>query len=149
MGGVGMGSTRLRRARRRRLVVAGVVRSVLSLPRHARAENADEGGFWKDFGLGVGAVVTNIVYMPAKFVWATIGAVVGGLAYGLTLGSTETANAIWEPTLGGNYVLTPSMLAGEEKFSFSGDAETQPPTLSPEEAAKDPHLQEYDGQWTQ
>lgn len=145
-----MGSTRFGLVRRRRLVVAVVMSSVLALPVHARAENADEGGFWKEFGLGVGAVVTNVVYMPAKFVWATIGAVVGGLAYGLTLGSTETANAIWEPTLGGNYVLTPRMLAGEEKFSFSGAAETTPPaTLSEDEAAKDPHIREYDGQWTQ
>lgn len=101
---------------------------------------ADTGSFWKDVGLGAGAAVTNVLYIPAKLVYASVGGVVGGLAYVVTLGSTETANAIWEPTLGGTYVLTPRMLAGEEKLHFNG----QPP-----EPPAEPSFQEYDSQWAE
>lgn len=102
--------------------------------------SADSGSFWGDVGLGAGAALGNVLYIPAKLVYASVGGVVGSLAYLVTLGSTETANAIWEPTLGGTYVLTPGMLAGEEKLHFNG----QPP-LPPEE----PSYQEYDsGGWS-
>lgn len=101
-------------------------------------ESADSGSFWGDVGAGTGAALSNILYIPAKLVYATVGGVVGGLAYVVTLGSTETANAIWEPTLGGTYVLTPGMLRGDEKLHFNG----QPPELPP-----DPTFQEHDAQW--
>lgn len=101
-------------------------------------ESADSGSFWGDVGAGTGAALSNILYIPAKLVYATVGGVVGGLAYVVTLGSTETANAIWEPTLGGTYVLTPGMLCGEEKLHFNG----QPPEL-----AAEPTFQEQDSQW--
>ena len=117
----------------------GILALVIALvPVHVGAElsagaSADERGFWKDVGLNAGAGVVNLGYIPVKILYAAAGGLVGGLAYLVTLGSTETANAIWEPTLGGTYVLTPKMLAGEEKLHFNGA-----PIPAPRESATSP-----------
>ncbi len=113
-------------------------------PAHADLQkagaSADDGSFWKDAGVGAGAALTNVLYIPTKLVYAAVGSLVGGLAYVVTLGSTETANAIWEPTLGGTYVLTPRMLTGEQKLHFNG----QPPV-----PAEDPSFKESDAEWAE
>ena len=75
-----------------------------------------------DFGIGVGTIATNLIYMPAKFVYATLGGLTGGFAYCLTGGRMDIANAVWRPSLGGTYVVTPSMLRGEDPIYFSGVA---------------------------
>jgi hypothetical protein len=104
----------------RALVVAAVVATSLSgTVRTARAEES----FGRTVGLGAGAAFTNLLYMPAKLVYATLGGVTGGLAYLLTIGNLEVANAVWRPSLGGTYVVTPKMLAGEDQIHFSGSVE--------------------------
>ena len=75
---------------------------------------------WGDAGYGTLAVVTNIFYMPAKLVYASVGLVTGGLAYVLTVGDDDTAKSIWSPSLGGTYVVTPAMLRNDEPILFSG-----------------------------
>jgi len=87
------------------------------------AESQDEHQYASDFGMGVGAVFVDLVYMPVKFVYATLGGLTGGLAYILTVGRTDTATAIWRPSLGGTYVVTPSMLRGDEPIHFSGQVD--------------------------
>ena len=133
-----------RRSRIFTIVGALALVGVFMLPvQSARAElsggaQADESSFWEGVGLGAGAAVANLAYMPAKLIYAAAGGAVGGLAYLVTFGSTETANAIWEPTLGGTYVLTPKMLAGEEKLHFNGQ-----PAIPSEPAYRD-----QDGGWS-
>jgi hypothetical protein len=73
-----------------------------------------------DFGIGVGTVFTNVLYMPVKVVYATLGAITGGFAFVLTGGRMETASAIWVPAMGGTYVISPNMLRGEDPIYFSG-----------------------------
>ncbi len=68
----------------------------------------------------VGTVATDLFYVPAKLVYAGIGAVTGGFGWVLTGGNTAAAKAIWTPSLGGTYVITPSMLEGKKKVHFSG-----------------------------
>jgi hypothetical protein len=97
--------------RARALVVAGVLL--------ASASPARAGGF-EDAGWGIATVFTNVLYMPAKIVYATVGAVTGGLTWCVTGGDTETANKVWVPTLEGTYVVTPPMLRGEEPINFVG-----------------------------
>jgi hypothetical protein len=87
------------------------------------AESEDEHQYASDFGLGVGAVFVDLVYMPLKFVYATLGGLTGGLAYVLTAGRSDTATAIWRPSLGGTYVITPAMLRGDEPIHFSGQVD--------------------------
>jgi hypothetical protein len=88
------------------------------LPMGARAEDGRRAG--KDAGVGVATVAANVVYIPAKLLYAGAGGLTGLLAYGLTLGSRETATEIWVPSIGGDYVLTSDMVRGQQKFHFSG-----------------------------
>jgi hypothetical protein len=86
-------------------------------PTLARAD-----GLLEDAGVGAGTALLNLVYIPLKLTYATLGAVTGGLAYALTVGRTDTARNIWEPTMGGTYALSPDMLRGDRPIYFSGKA---------------------------
>ena len=90
----------------------------------AEAQAEEDHRFASDFGVGVGAVFTNLFYMPTKFVYATLGGITGGFAYVLTGLRFDIAKSIWVPSMGGTYVITPSMLRGEDTIYFSGT--TQP-----------------------
>jgi hypothetical protein len=97
----------------RQVLVAALLATTLGA-RPARA------GLWEDSGWGALSVLGNLGYMPAKLVYATFGGITGGLAYGLTLGDSQTAMVIWETSMGGNYVLTPRMLQGQDPIAFAG-----------------------------
>jgi hypothetical protein len=112
----------------RLLVAAAVVATGLGAPGPARAAFAEEAGW------GVLTVLANVGYMPAKTVYAVLGGLTGGLAYVCTGGDTETATNVWSPSLGGTYVLTPSMIRGEDPIAFAGT----PAAPSLDEAASDP-----------
>ena len=77
-------------------------------------------GFLEDAGWGSLTVLSNVVYMPVKLVYATLGGLTGGIALGLTGGDLDVAETIWVTSMGGNYVLTPPMLRGEETISIAG-----------------------------
>ena len=70
--------------------------------------------------LGVTSLLATIPYGATKLLYAGLGAVVGGFSYILTLGDTDTAELIWEKSLGGTYVLSPEHLTGEEPIYFVG-----------------------------
>lgn len=112
MGGVSRGGSRTW-ARRTSLVLC---LTVLVATTPARAEE----GFLENAGIGLGTALVNVLYIPAKFTYATVGSLIGGLAWVLTLGDTDTAMGVWEPTLGGSYVVTPAMLRGDDPIEFSG-----------------------------
>lgn len=82
-------------------------------------------GYLGDAGWGTLTVLSNVVYMPVKVVYATLGAVTGGLAYGLTAGDMKTAETVWVTSMGGTYVITPRMLQGEDPVAFSGTLEPE------------------------
>ncbi len=105
----------------RTALAAVVLASTLATARPARAE------FWEEAGWGVLSVLTNAVYMPAKITYALLGGLTGGLAFGLTGGDMDTAQAIWTASMGGTYAVTPGMLQGEQPIVFAGspsDAKT-------------------------
>ena len=79
-------------------------------------------GFLEDAGWGSLTVLSNLVYMPVKMVYAGLGGITGGLAFALTGGDVDTAEKVWVPSMGGTYIVTPSMLRGEESIAFSGSA---------------------------
>jgi hypothetical protein len=95
------------------------------------AQPSDGGVNWKGVGLGAGAVVSNLVYVPAKLVYGILGGIAGGAGYALTGGNTQVANSIWRSSLGGDYVLTPDMMTGKEPIYFSGPPETRPVQTTP------------------
>jgi hypothetical protein len=80
----------------------------------------DGGVNWKGVGLGAGAVIGNLVYVPAKLAYGILGGLGGAAGYALTGGNTQVANSIWRSSLGGDYVLTPDMISGKKPIYFSG-----------------------------
>lgn len=109
-----------------RMALAAGVLAVATMATPARADSS-----WEDAGLGVGAAFANLLYMPAKLLYAGLGSLSGGLAYVCTFGNYDTANAVWTSSLGGTYVLTPNMLRGEDEIAFFG---TPQPTAERERA---------------
>jgi hypothetical protein len=81
---------------------------------------------WPGAGYGVGALFCNVLYIPAKLVYALLGGIVGGGTYLVTGGNSQAANTVWRSALGGDYVVTPQMLAGQQPVNFSGPTETPP-----------------------
>ena len=98
----------------RRFAAAAV--AVILLANVAMAES----DYLAEAGFGVLATVTNIVYMPVKILYGTLGGLIGAMALGVTGGDIDTAKGVWSPTLGGHYVVTASMLRGEEPLLFVG-----------------------------
>ena len=85
---------------------------------------------WPGAGYGVGALFCNVLYIPAKLVYALFGGIIGGGTYLATAGNSQAANTVWRSSLGGDYVVTPQMLAGEQPLNFSGPTDT-PPVVAP------------------
>ncbi len=77
-------------------------------------------GYLEDAGWGSLTVLSNVVYMPAKLCYATLGGLTGGFAFALTGGDLQTAETVWVTSMGGTYVITPSMLQGQEPIAFTG-----------------------------
>src|SRR5262249_58748867 len=97
-----------------------------------------ESDAWSTVGWGVLTGLAKVVCVAAKVAYAGLGAVTGGMALGLTGGDTKTAESIWEPSLFGNYFLTPSMVQGQEPFSFAGSPMAAPPPAHEEQAPPPP-----------
>ena len=95
------------------------------------AQPPDDNVNWKGVGVGAGTVAGNILYVPAKMVYGILGGITGGASYLLTGGNTQTANTIWRSSLGGDYVLTPDMITGQQPVHFSGPTTTPPEPAQP------------------
>jgi len=93
-----------------------------------------------DAGWGALTVLTNVVYMPAKIVYATLGGITGGFAFGLTGGDLQTAETVWVASMGGTYVVTPNMLQGQEPIMFSGIPSSATTTAETNRAVEEQQL---------
>lgn len=71
----------------------------------------------------VGTVFANALYVPAKVVFAGGGAVVSGVSYLVTGGNGRVSREIWDTSVGGNYLLTPAMINGEQPIEFAGQTD--------------------------
>ena len=99
---------------RRVLVVIVLGMLLLGHPVPGRAQPGSE------FGLAVGAAGANLLYMPAKWITALGGLVLGGMTGLLTGGDERAAYAVWVPAATGTFILTPSNLDGTEPIEFLG-----------------------------
>ena len=68
----------------------------------------------------VGTVLADVIYVPAKIVFASLGALTSGAAYLFTLGDSSVSDNIWDASVNGNYVVTPSMIEGKKPVHFVG-----------------------------
>ncbi len=71
-------------------------------------------------GIGTAAALTSLIYGPVKVTYATLGLVIGGIAWGLSGGDSDVMNAIITPAVRGDYVVTPDMLRGRDDIEFIG-----------------------------
>jgi hypothetical protein len=100
----------------KRWLYGGILAVLVTLPVQAQAD------FLEDAGTGTATVLANVVYIPTKLVYATLGGITGGFAYVLTGANYQVAEKIWVPSLGGNYVLSPDQLFGNQPIYFSAPA---------------------------
>jgi hypothetical protein len=105
----------------RRLTLALVCATCL-LASPATAAANERGEMASEAGLGMAAVLVSLVYGPTKVLYATGGALVGGLAFLFSGGDAEVAGVIMTPSVRGDYVLTPDHLRGEREIEFLGRA---------------------------
>jgi hypothetical protein len=110
---------------------------------NAVTEAKRDGLNWAQIGTGVSAAIGNLFYIPAKVAYGTLGGVAGGTAYVFTRGDHQTAHRIWRNSLGGDYVLTPKMLMGQEPIHFMGSADNN----SPESIAGEPTRKNPSSGW--
>ena len=100
-----------------------------------QVQQPPEGGVnWPGTGYGVGALFANVLYVPAKLVYAILGGLIGGGTYLVTAGNKQAADTVWRSAWGGDYVVTPQMLAGEQPLNFSGPTEIPPEPSAPSSA---------------
>ena len=90
---------------------------------------------WSGAGYGAGAVFCSLLYIPFKLTYAILGGLVGGGTYLVTAGNTQAANTVWRSSLGGDWVVTPAILQGQEPLNFSGPTDTPPDAAHPATAS--------------
>jgi hypothetical protein len=88
------------------------------------AQPPDGGVDWSGVGIGAATVVADVVYVPTKVVYALLGGITGGAGWAVTGGNSQVSDTIWRSSLGGDYVLTPAMVRGDEPIHFSGPTQT-------------------------
>ena len=88
---------------------------------------ADEGdeNTAEEAGLGVASALLTVPYGVSKILYAGMGGVVGGFTWVLTGGDTEAAEAVWDASMNGTYVITPEHLRGKEAVRFFGRSSDQ------------------------
>src|SRR5260370_37417558 len=75
-----------------------------------QVQQPQEGGVnWPGTGYGVGALFANVLYVPAKLVYAILGGLVGGGTYLITAGNMQAADTVWRSAFGGEYAVEAPM----------------------------------------
>ena len=72
------------------------------------------------FGLGFASAFLNLGYGPVKVLYAALGTIIGGAAWGLSGGNGQVARAIIQPAVRGDYVIVPENLTNEKPLVFAG-----------------------------
>ncbi len=88
-------------------------------PIQAQYQEPTDPGY--DLATGAACFLITPVYGAFKLAFAGLGALTGGLTWIFTGGDVETAQRIWNTSLGGTYIITPDHLAGRKPIQFVGD----------------------------
>lgn len=88
-------------------------------PSLSSAEGKQE-ALTSEAGIGAAAAVATLIYGPVKIVYATLGLVFGGAAYGLSGGDADVWHAVVTPAVRGHYVVTPANVRMNESLEFFG-----------------------------
>jgi len=74
----------------------------------------------REAGLGIAAAVISMAYCPLKLIYAASGLTLGGGSLLWTWGDRDSAMAVVNTSVGGDYVITPEHLSGAADFRFTG-----------------------------
>lgn len=77
-------------------------------------------GAGKDFTTGAALIGANLLYMPAKLIYAAAGGIVAGAAYAVSGGDADVVDPIVAAAVSGDYVLEESHLRGKKPVEFVG-----------------------------
>src|SRR6185436_5504703 len=69
-------------------------------------------------GAVAGALAINVVYVPVRFALTVVGAMVGGIEGIFSAGDEAASETLWG-LFDGSQVITPGMLEGRERWTFS------------------------------
>lgn len=109
----------LDKVRRGPMAVCGATLLVLVVLADRPARATDSSNV-NDTALQVAGWVTTIPYGALKVGYALGGGVVGSLAWIVTGGNTAVAQAVWVPSMTGDYIVRPENLTGEKPLHFVG-----------------------------
>lgn len=79
----------------------------------------------REMKTGASVVLANLVYMPAKVLYAAGGGLVAGAAYLFSAGDKAVAKPILDAAIGGDYIVEPGHLSGDKPLVFFGQSEEQ------------------------
>ncbi len=83
----------------------------------APADGGQPGPTGRTVTAGIGAVIGTVVYAPFKaLVMCPVGALAAGTTYAVTGGEKETADYLLRLGCTGTYLISPSMVRGQEAF---------------------------------
>src|SRR5262245_28765915 len=75
----------------------------------------------------------TVPYGAVKTAFAIGGGIVGGVAWAATGGNTQTAKAVWIPSMTGDYIVQPENLTGQKTLHFVGGSHDE---ATPQRAAQ-------------
>lgn len=113
----GRTAMRLRRSARTRGLLAVALAAALAA---APAAPASAETTAREVGLGVGSLMSTLLYGPAKLTLALGGSLVSGLAWAVTGGDADVARPIFYSAVRGDYLITPDHLTGKRSVEFVG-----------------------------
>lgn len=90
----------------------------MAVPTAARADMGS--GLPNEGGIGAVAALSTLIYGPVKLVYATLGLIIGGSAWGLSGGDQSVLEAVVTPAVRGDYVVTPQHIRMERGLEFYG-----------------------------
>lgn len=74
---------------------------------------------------GLGSYFLTLPYGGIKMAVAMLGGVAGAMGFIFTGGDKATADKIWAPAMGGEYVITPEHIRGDKDLHFFGQAHSK------------------------
>jgi hypothetical protein len=96
------------------LLIVTLIGSILSAPGMTLAQDQTSGTASSDgMGIKVASWALTVPDCLAKTAFAIGGGIVGGLGYFFSGGNEQTAQAIWNTSVTGTYIIRPAHLRGE------------------------------------
>jgi len=105
---------------RKRLAVGTVLALMIAMTGNPATATDTSGNTPSGIALQASSWLLTVPYGAVKMAYSLGGGILGGLAWVATGGHTETAEAIWNPSMKGDYIVQPQHLTGEKSLHFMG-----------------------------